>query len=162
MLGQHSDGNPASADAIRAGYEELTSRSRMKQNSLGDDHEDVMQLALMVKHGADKMPENAHRLETDWRNAAPETPAGTTDAISKQVAGGIIPPRSDVTLKRLGYSPVERQQLEDDWKTADGEAALEQIRSAVKPTAPGQPGDPQRPTPAAMPRKVPVRGDQPR
>jgi hypothetical protein len=162
MLGQHSDGNPASADAIRAGYEELTSRAKMKQNGLGDDHEDVMQLALMVKHGADKLPENAHRLETDWRPAEPETPAGTTDAITKQIAAGAIPARSDVTLKRLGYSAVERQQLMADWKTADGRASLAAIADAVKGgqgQQPAQPGE-QRPTPAVMPRKMPVSGDR--
>lgn len=162
MLGQHSDGNPASADAIRAGYEELTSRRRMKQTSLATDHEDVMQLALMVKHGADNAPANAHRLETDWRPAEPETPAGTTDAITKQIAAGSIPARSDVTLKRLGYSAVERQQIMADWKTADGQASLAQIRDALKPQQPGQPETPKGPTPAVMPKRVPVRGDQPR
>lgn len=156
MLGQHSDGNPASADAIRSGYEELTSRSRMKQVGLSGGHEETMQISLMVKHGVDRLPENAHRIETDFRNPAPETPAGTTDAISKQIAAQAIAPRSDVTLKRLGYSPVERQQLADDWKAHEGQAALDAIKEQLKPGASDQPTD-GRPTPAVMPRKLPVR-----
>jgi hypothetical protein len=171
MLGQHSDGNPASADAIRAGYEELTSRARMKQTTLAGDHEQIMQLALMVKHGVDALPENAHRIETDWRSPAPETPAGTTDAVTKQIAAGAIPATSDVTLKRLGYSAVERLQLAQDRKDDGGLSMLQEIahnlqaralktdttviKDASNPSATGAPKS-AAPTPAVMPRKVPV------
>jgi hypothetical protein len=163
MLGRHADGNPASADAIRAGYEELTSRARMKQVAFAGGHEETMQIALMVKHGRDALPENAHRIETDWRNPAPETPAGTTDAIAKQVAAGIIPPRSDVTLKRLSYSPVERARLADDWTDEQGRTALQDIHDMLKQRAqggaPAEHAQPAGPSPADMPKKVPVRGD---
>jgi hypothetical protein len=122
-----------------------------------------MQIALMVKHGRDSLPENAHRIETDWRNPAPETPAGTTDAIAKQVAAGIIPPRSDVTLKRLSYSPVERARLTDDWTDEQGRTALQDIHDMLKQRAqggaPAEPAQPAGPSPADMPKKVPVRGD---
>lgn len=112
MLGIHSDGNPASADAIRSGYEELTSRSRMKHIAFSSGHEDLMRLALLVRDGS--LPEHAARLETDWRDPAPQTISGTSDAITKQIAAGAIAPTSDVTRKRLGYSAVERARLTQD------------------------------------------------
>ena len=168
MLGLHPDGNPASADAIRSGYEELTSRSRMKQVAFSGGHEEIMRMALRVKGGP--IPDDAHRIETDWRNPAPETLAGTSDAITKQIESGAIPATSDVTLKRLGYSAVERQRLADDRIVDQGQSLLNQvahnlearalrtdttvIKDAQNPNAVGAP------TPNAMPRKVPVSGNR--
>lgn len=129
MLGLNPQGNPASADAIRAGYEELTSRSRMKQIALSSGHEDLMRLALLVRDGS--LPPNASRLETDWRDAAPQTLSGTSDAIVKQVSAGSVPPTSDVTLKRLGYSAVERARLEQDRKKDLAEALLTEIGDSI-------------------------------
>ena len=168
MLGMHPDGNPASADAIRSGYEELTSRSRMKQVGFSDGHEDLMRIGLIVKHGS--LPDNAHRIESDWRNPAPETPAGTADAITKQIQAGAVPATSDVTLKRLGYSAVERQRLEVDRANDQGQSMLQEIahsldakalrvdtsvvRDAENPAAVGA-----APTPNVMPKKVPAGGN---
>ena len=167
MLGMHADGNPASADAIRSGYEELTSRARMKQVAFAGGHEELMRLALLVRGG--EQPENVLRLETDWRNPAPETISGTSDAITKQIESGAIPATSDVTLKRLGYSPVERQRLADDRVVDQGQSMLQEIahsldakalkvdttvlKDAANPSAVGSV------TPNAMPKKVPVGGN---
>lgn len=127
MLGEHSDGNPASADAIRSGYEELTSRARMKQVALAGAHEHLMRMALTLRQG--KLPDEARRIETDWRNPAPETLAGTSDAITKQITAGAIPATSDVTLKRLGYSAVERQRLVQDREVEQGMQFLADLTS---------------------------------
>lgn len=129
MLGLHTQGNPASADSIRMKYEELTSRAKMHQVTFGDGFEDLMRLALLVRDG--KLPESAARLETDWRDPAPQTLAGTTDAIAKQVAAGIVPPHSDVVQKRLGYSAVERARLAQDAEQDQAEQLLAEIASSI-------------------------------
>jgi hypothetical protein len=129
MLGIHPDGNPASADAIRSGYQELTSRSLMKQVTLSSGHEDTMRLALLVREGS--LPPNAMRIETDWRDPAPETLAGTSDALFKQISSGMIPPTSDVTLKKAGYSAVERARLEQDRLVDDGTSLLNEIAHSL-------------------------------
>jgi hypothetical protein len=167
MLGQHSDGNPASADAIRSGYEELTSRSRMKHVGFSDGHEDIVRIGLIVKHGS--LPDDAHRIETDWRNPAPETPAGTSDAIGKQIESGAIPATSDVTLKRLGYSAVERARLAQDRIEDQGQSMLQEIAHSLDAKAlkvdstvlkdAQNPGAVGSVTPNAMPKKVPVGGN---
>ena len=130
MLGQHTQGNPASADAIRSGYEELTSRARMKQLSFSGGHEDLIRLALLIRDGV--MPDNAHRIETDWRDAAPQTITGTSDAITKQITVGAVPATSDVTLKKLGYSAVERERLALDRENDQGLSFLAEIASSLE------------------------------
>jgi hypothetical protein len=165
MLGQHSDGNPASADAIRSGYEELTSRARMKQVGFAGGHEDLMRIALRVRGGA--VPENVLRLETDWRDPAPATPAGTSDAVTKQIEAGYLPATSDVTGKRLGYSPVERARIAQDRLTDQGQALLQQIAHSLDARAlktdnavvNDASGSSPSVTPNAMPKKVPVGGN---
>jgi hypothetical protein len=133
FLGIYTQGNPASADAIRSGYEELTSRALRKQIAFSDDWEETMLLALLVRDGS--LPDNAYLLETDWRDPAPQTIAGTSDAITKQIASGAIPATSDVTLKRLGYSAVERARLAQDRALDQGQSMLEQIAHSMEAKA---------------------------
>jgi hypothetical protein len=129
MLGIHPDGNPASADAIRSGYEELTSRALMKQVTFSSGHEDTMRLALLVRDGS--LPDGALRLDTDWRDPAPQTLSGTSDAIFKQISGVSIPATSDVTLKRLGYSAVERARLAADRLLDGGDSLLNELAHSI-------------------------------
>ena len=168
FLGIHPDGNPASADAIRSGYEELTNRALGKHTAFADEWVETMCLSLLIRDGS--LPADAHRLEVDWRDPAPQTLAGTSDAITKQIAAGAIPATSDVTLKRLGYSAVERARLEQDRKVDQGLSLLEQIShsmearalrtvksvtaDAAAETAPILPAG--AVTPAVMPKKMPV------
>lgn len=133
FLGLHPDGNPASADAIRSGYEELTSRSRNKHVSFSEGWEATMRLALLVRDGV--LPDGAFRIETDWRDPAPATIAGTTDAITKQIAAGAIPATSDVTLKRLGYSAVERSRLAADRAVDGGQSLLLELAKSLSSKA---------------------------
>lgn len=168
FLGIYTQGNPASADAIRSGYEELTSRALRKHVAFADDWEETMCLALLIRDGS--LPDNAYLLETDWRDPAPQTLAGTSDAVTKQIAAGAVPATSDVTLKRLGYSAVERARLEQDRAVDQGQSMLMEIAHSLEAkalrvdkavnsdaaaiTAPTLSAG--TPTPDMMPKKVPV------
>ena len=168
FLGIYTQGNPASADAIRSGYEELTSRALRKQVAFSDDWEETMLLALLIRDGS--LPDNAFLLEADWRDPAPQTIAGTSDAITKQIASGAIPATSDVTLKRLGYSAVERARLAQDRAVDQGQSMLMEIAHSLEAKAlrteklvnsdAAAAAAPVlttgTPTPNAMPKKVPV------
>lgn len=129
MMGLHSDANPASADAIRVGYEELTQRARAKQQVLGEGHEETLRLALLIRDG--ELPSGAERMETDWRDPAPQTPAATADALQKLVEVGSIPATSDVTLKRAGFSAVERARLAIDREEDQGVSFLEEVAHSL-------------------------------
>jgi hypothetical protein len=71
-------------------------------------------------------------LETDWLDPKTPTPAATTDAIYKQITAGSIPATSDVTLKALGWSGVERARLEVDRKVDAGASVLAELATSLQ------------------------------
>lgn len=137
-FGQTADANPASADAIRVAENGLVRRAQQCQNQWSGPLEDIMRLAWRFANDGAEIPAEMMRLETDWEPAETPTPAGTTDAITKQVATGAVPATSDVTLKRLGYSAVERDRLEIDRQQAAGDAAAAQIVDALRARSSGE------------------------
>lgn len=112
-LGMTTNGNPTSADAIRAHEARLVKRARRKQASFSDAWEEAVRLAVLIRDGG--LPDKAARIETDWADPATPTMAATSQALTAQADAGMIPPRSDVTLKKAGYTAVERRQLARDW-----------------------------------------------
>lgn len=129
MLGRTTQ-NPASADAIRSAEAGLVKRAERRQKSFSGGWETVMRLALRMKNNG-VLPDDAKNIETLWAKAATPTPAGTTDAIYKQVAGGIIPATSDVTREALGYSVIERQRLAIDDQTSGTEELMAQVAHSL-------------------------------
>lgn len=167
MLGLHTQGNPASADAIREQYQELTSRATQRQIAFSDGFEDTMRLALLIRDGS--VDPGAMRMETSWIDPAPQTLSGTTDAITKQVAAGCVPSTSDVVLKRLGYSAVERARLQQDMEADRAEQFLHEAANSVmvgvtrdmKALGQGATGEAMKDTtvavaPETVPKKTPV------
>jgi len=124
-LGLESQGNPASADAIRSDLERLVRRCVRKQIGWGEAYEDGVRMALLVRGG--KLPANADRLETSWLDPSPQTIAQTTDAVVKQIESGAVPATSNVVLKRLGYTAAERAQMVEDRKKDDAQQKLEEL-----------------------------------
>jgi hypothetical protein len=131
-FGQTSTANPASADAIRVAENGLVRRAEQCQNQWAGPLEDVMRLVWRFANGGAEVPQEMLRLETDWEPAATPTPAGTTDAILKQVQMGAVPATSDVTLKQLGYSSVERKRLEIDRKVDQGASVLAELATSLQ------------------------------
>lgn len=137
-LGLTSD-NPASADAIRALEARLIKRAERKQRAFGGSWERLMRIALLVRDG--EIPDEALRMETQWRDAATPTKAQAADAATKLYQAGLIPKRQ--TRRDLGYTDPQIRDME-----AEDEKAVEQI------LGPG--GDL-----AAATAKVPVQGGTP-
>lgn len=131
-LGKTSD-QPASADAIRMSTDRLVQRVRLRHKAFETAWEGAMRMALAFRDGA--IPDPAKRIETIWRNPEIPTPGATTDSVQKQVAMGYMPPRSDVAGEVLGYSSLQRQRIEAEWRTADGEAALTAALARAVPPA---------------------------
>lgn len=129
FLGIFSDGNPASADAIRSGYEELTVRARNKHIQFGDAWEEIMRLALLIRDGV--LPPEAHRMESDWTDPMPLTPLSTSQAMFQQTQGGMVPPTADDVLKRLGYSALERERLDIARKKDMGQQFLTELAHSI-------------------------------
>lgn len=128
-LGLSTNGNPTSADAIRATEARLVKRVQRKMTGFEQAWEQALRLALLVRDG--KAPKDAERIETDWMDPATPTLAATSDAITKQVDAGIVPATSDVVTKRLGYSAVERQRLEQDRAKDVAQMTVREIANQV-------------------------------
>ena len=128
MLG-FATANPTSADAIRAGEGELIRRADHKTVMFGKGWRDVMKLALLVRDGS--LPDNAEKITTVWSSTATPTIAATTDAIFKQITMGYLPATSDVTGEALGYTAIQRERIEIDRATDQGQSMLQEIAHSL-------------------------------
>jgi hypothetical protein len=131
-FGQTTTSNPASADAIRSAQDGVNRRGRQVQNQFSDPLERVQRLIWRFANNGQQPPTEYMRMETDWAEVATPTPAATSDAIFKQVQMGSIPPTSDVTLSRLGYSAVERARLEIDRQVDAGQSVLAELAASLQ------------------------------
>lgn len=131
-FGLNSDGNPASADAIRANEARLERRAKRKTVVLSDPYEDAMRICLAIRHGGE-LPDKAARIEADWADVATPTPAATADMLTKLIAEGALPARSDVVGKRAGFNATERARIESDWAKDPGAELMAAVQSNVLP-----------------------------
>ena len=129
-MGLYTQGNPASAEAVQAGESRRDRRAVKMQAQFGVPLVRVAQMMLRFDNKG-VLPREYERLKVDWAPVTSPNKALDSDAISKQVAAGAIPPTSDVTLKALGYSAVDRARLEQDRKTQAGKTAQQQIVDAL-------------------------------
>jgi hypothetical protein len=129
-LGVASQGNPASADAIRADEARLIKRAERKHLGFGQTWTDALRMALLIRDGS--LPDDAHRIQCDWQDPATPTPGATTDALQKQIAAGMVSPTSDVVLRKAGYTPLERAQLAIDRKNDGGAQMLAELAHSLQ------------------------------
>lgn len=120
-------GNPASADAIRAGEARLVKRAERRQVAFGRAWLEVGRLALLVRDGS--VPDEFSSLGTRWRDAATPTRAAAADEALKLTSGDnpILPPNSSVTYDRIGLSPAEQRQVEIDRRRQVGRSIVDAI-----------------------------------
>jgi len=125
-FGQTTTANPASADAIRVGLDGVERAGKRVQLQSTAGVRKVGQLIWRFAHRGEALPDQMKRLAVDWVEARTPTPAATSDAVTKQIAAGVLPPRSDVTTAELGYGPVKRARIAQDWAN-DQAAQLEAV-----------------------------------
>lgn len=138
-LGLYTQGNPTSADAANVAESRRDRRAVLKQSMFGVPLVRVIQTALRFQNKG-ILPAEFKRLAVDWHSVSIESMATSSDAIAKQIAVKAVPPTSDVTLKRLGYSAVERARLAVDRDAQQGEDALQQIADSLTPKPAADPG----------------------
>lgn len=129
-LGLYTDGNPTSAEAAAVYDARRDRRARTMQATFGVALVEVMQLGLRFENGG-RLPAEFERMFADWADPSIETPGVTADAVTKYVAAGVLPARSDVTLKRARFSAVERARIAQDWAEQDRVDAMRQIADSV-------------------------------
>jgi hypothetical protein len=110
------------------------------QPTFGVSHVGVMQMCLrLMNKGA--LPDKYRRIEVDWTPPELVNFSAAADAVVKLTSGDnpVLPARSDVVLKRLGLSEVERAQVALDrgeQVTGDVVAALNAAAASARQTPP--------------------------
>lgn len=129
-LGLYTQGNPPSVESVEAMETRRNRRAEMQQRSFGVSLVEVMQLAVRFQNKG-VLPDKYRRIEADWKPVSQSISSATADGLTKLIGTGTLPATSDVTLKRAGFSAVERLQLEQD----RGPQALDQIRQTLQDAA---------------------------
>lgn len=102
-----SSENPASAEAINASEARLVKKAERKSRMFGRSWEEAMRLGMLVMDG--KIPQDAYKLESVWRDPATPTFSAKADGITKLHAAGIIP--TEQSRIDLGYTDLQREQM---------------------------------------------------
>lgn len=130
-LGLYTSGNPTSADAVDAMETRRNRKAKVLQAQFGQALVEVMKMQLRVMNkGA--LPSKYENFTAEWLPTEDVNPVAASQAIAQQVTSGIVPARSDVVLKRLGYSARERAQIEQDFTAANDASAADRIIAAVQ------------------------------
>ncbi len=147
-MGLYTQGNPATAEAVQAADYERDKHTVQMQPGLSEPLKRVAQYGMRFQNGGG-LPREFRRIEVDWAPVTPPIPGVTSDAVAKEIAAGALPPRSDVTQKRLGLSALDRQRVAQDFDEAQGAQVLQDIaaRLTAVPT-------PTAEAPAPNPRDV--------
>lgn len=111
--------NPASADAIRAGQQRLTQRSRRRIRSFTRGLHEVAYNALLWRDGA--VDHDWFRTVSEtWVDPSPQTPEAAADEAVKLIGAGVLVPESRVTYEKVGLTPAQIKQIETDKRRARG------------------------------------------
>lgn len=122
QLGFVSD-NPPSADSVRMLESRLIKRAERRQAGFGrSGYVAAVKSAVLVRDGV--IPEPLRKLQAVWRDPSTPTRSAAADETTKYVGAGILPPHSEITWKRAGFSPQDRAQLAVDVQSQDAMGAL--------------------------------------
>lgn len=129
-LGLYTQGNPASADAGLVADDRRNRRAKRMQRNFSGSLISVAQMAVRFDNNG-ALPAEYERLAVDWSPVEMHAPALVSAAVALEIEWGAIPATSDVTLKRLGYSAVDRVRLAQDRKREDGRQVAKALASSV-------------------------------
>lgn len=129
-LGLYTQGNPASAEAGAVSESRRDRRAMRMQKQFTRPLVNVAQMAVRFQNKG-ILPDQYRSLTADWTPVSMPNPVGMSDAITKQITSGAVPPTSDVTLKQLGYSAVDRMRLEQDRDLEEGRQLGKALADAV-------------------------------
>lgn len=122
--------NPSSAEAIYAGKEDLLLDAESAQDSFGFAYRQMSRNIIELVEGR-PVPE-ADNVRTVWRDASTPSRAQRTDAVSKLIASGVLPPDSEVTWEMLGFDEATIERLKHDQRRRRGAEISAGIAAAAQ------------------------------
>lgn len=129
-LGLYTQGNPVSAEQVEASENRRNRRARLMQSTFSPALVEVMKLMVRFENKG-QLPDQYARMAAEWYDVDEVPISLASDAISKQVAAGSVPATSDVVLKKLGYSAIERRRLARDRAVDQGASFLQEVAHSL-------------------------------
>jgi hypothetical protein len=139
--------NPASAAAIDAAWADMVQQAELSQVELGIPVLEIAQNALMVSENKRELTKPLVLMKPKWTDPSIPTRSAMADAVTKEIAAGVLLPHSRIALEKLGYAESEIVQIQAEHKAAKEEQAQldAQVMNPVPggpPSAPGNSGAP--------------------
>lgn len=145
-VGIYTEGNPPSADAVQFQEGRRNRRAVLQQQTFGQSVVEVVQMMLRFQNKGVLPPEFA-RIQVDWHDLDQSPLSVVAPALQLLISEGAIPATSDVTLRKAGFSAVERRRLAQDRKLDDGRQVAKALALSVTSPPAAQPAQPDQ-TPA--------------
>jgi hypothetical protein len=132
-LGLYTQGNPISAESAQVNESRRDRRTRRMQANFSCGIVETGQMVMRFLNNGD-MPAGYEKLAVDWQDPQMPNFTGYSDGVSKLAGEGIVPRRSEVTLRKLGFSAVDRRRMEAEWllDANKGDDLLAQIGQSVE------------------------------
>lgn len=126
--------NPSSAEAIYAAKESLLVEAEHAQTTFGRAYDRALRIALELR--LDRTIED--RVRSKWRDASTPSRAQATDAVTKQIAAGVLDPQDEVTWELLGYdeTTIERLKAAQRRRRAEAIGTLAERAEAARQESP--------------------------
>jgi hypothetical protein len=132
-LGLYTQGNPVSAEAAQVNEGRRDRRARRMQANFGCALTETGRMVMrFLNDGA--LPKGYDKLTVDWQDPQMPNFTGYSDGVTKLAGEGVVPRRSDVTLRKLGFSAVDRRRMEAEWllDANKGDDLLAEIGQSVE------------------------------
>lgn len=126
--------NPASADQIRATEARHVSRAERRQAAFGVAWKQILLDAAALASGG-QIPQGERTARIQWRDAATPTKAASTDAVTKLITAGALPPTSRVTYELLGFDDTTISRLVADSAALEARRAMTTLATGAAATA---------------------------
>lgn len=121
--------NPSSAEGVEARYKKLNAAAEKAIKCFEGGWADLMRIAVMIREDSAEAAEPLSQLSANFRRPHEPTVGEASDAMVKQVSAIPWLAESKVTLRRLGYTKAEIDELLADKRRMGVGRLMESLRN---------------------------------
>lgn len=124
--------NPSSAEAIHAGKEDLITEAEGAIASFGSGWRRAALTAIQLRDELTEVPSELTALRAKFRDPRTPSQAQASDAASKLISVGALPPDSEVTYEMLGFDETTIARLMEDQRRKQAQERLTMLSQAAQ------------------------------
>jgi Phage portal protein, SPP1 Gp6-like len=130
---------PASAEALNSAHLDLVLNAEASQPVFGHGWVDAGRMGVMIRDNLNVLPTELLSMRAKWGDASTPSKLSRNQYVVSQVAAGILPADSDVTLEQLGYDETTIARINHDRERG----RVTSLLTALQPAAAAVKADPQ-------------------